>query len=96
MAVKALGSIPRIAYLSNPHYTHEGEGMGSSDDEDNERVHDERATTVAAFKTAPLSVNISGPSGLLKAEIGTFTANVMGGSGTIYYQWYKQYQGSST
>ncbi len=33
---------------------------------------------------------------LLKAEIGTFTANVTGGFGTIYYQWYKQYQGSNT
>ena len=95
MAVKSLESITRIAFLSNAHYSYFTEGiyevMGSSDDEDNERVHDERATTVAAFKTAPLSVNISGPIALLKAETGTYTANVTGGHGGIAYQWYKRF-----
>ncbi|MCH7733404.1 MAG: T9SS type A sorting domain-containing protein [Candidatus Marinimicrobia bacterium] len=43
----------------------------------------------------PLSVTISGPWSLGYKESGTFTANVSGGSGTIYYQWYRQNEGSS-
>ena len=42
-----------------------------------------------------LTVSISGPPSLGYKQSGTFTANVSGGSGTIYYQWYKQYDGSS-
>ncbi|HPC36991.1 MAG TPA: FlgD immunoglobulin-like domain containing protein [Candidatus Marinimicrobia bacterium] len=43
-----------------------------------------------------LYATISGLSYLGYKENGTFTANVSGGSGSISYQWYKKYEGSST
>ncbi|NIR50858.1 S8 family serine peptidase [candidate division KSB1 bacterium] len=43
-----------------------------------------------------LSVTISGPSSVEPDVIETWTANVTGGSGSISYQWYVRYEGSST
>ncbi len=42
-----------------------------------------------------LGVNISGPSLLRFKEMGTYTANVTGGSGQRTYQWYKSTNGTS-
>jgi len=47
------------------------------------------------LEPASLNVSIFGPSFLGYKESGTFTANVSGGSGTIYYQWYRKNEGSS-
>jgi hypothetical protein len=39
--------------------------------------------------TAPLSVNISGPTSLTTIQLGTFTADVMGGLPDYSYEWWK-------
>ncbi|MCH7498159.1 MAG: hypothetical protein IH971_09950 [Candidatus Marinimicrobia bacterium] len=84
----------RIPYLSNPGVQTQGVYIGTAL-KDNARVHDVRASAVAAFMPI-LSVTISGPVALTKGETGTYTANVTGGNGGIAYQWYRRFPPSTT
>lgn len=83
----------RINYWSNPDKTLGGVPMGTVQQEDNARVWDERAATVAAFRTPPptLTVSISGPTSVGSGELGSWSANVSGGSAPYSYTWYKNY-----
>jgi len=94
MAIKGETSIPRIPYLSTPntqgYYNGGYYTIGSIEWEDNTRVHNERAQTVANFRTL-FTVIITGPTRLDPGNVGTFTANPSGGSGsyTNYQWWYR-------
>lgn len=94
MAVVQSG-INRIPYWSNPNKTYGGVAMGTSNWNDNARVWNERAATVANFKSpappAP-TVTISGPSNMFQGTSDTFTANVSGGTPPYNYQWYYRHE----
>jgi hypothetical protein len=80
----------RINYWSNPDKTYGGVAMGTSNWNDNARVWDERASTVAGFRTAilPLTVYISGNDCVQnKGNSVTLTANPGGGDGQYTYYW---------
>lgn len=88
----------RITYFSTPNKTYQGIPIGTATNEDNTRVWNERAATVAAFRnepTPPISVNITGPTLLGWKDDGILTANVSGGTGSYAYQWYYQPSGTS-
>ncbi len=88
------GPTIRIPYWSNPDKTYGGVLMGTTQTHDNVRVWENRASTVAGFKSA-FSVVITGPNTIQPGVQGTWTANASGGSGTITYQWSVKYEGSS-
>lgn len=69
--------------------------MGTATYEDNARVWDDRAATVAAFKTPlgpPPSVTITGNTGMMEGGSEMFTANVSGGTSPFSYQWYVRHE----
>lgn len=79
----------RIPYWSNPDKYYGGVAMGSSSWRDNARVWDERAATVAGFKSNAPDVSISGPSQLQQGQYGTWTASASGGTSSTYsYEWF--------
>lgn len=80
-------SCTRIQYWSNPRITHNGVAMGTTQYEDNARVLDETAGTVAAFRSAFMA-SISGPSRLSVGQQGTWTVSASGGTGSYSYAWY--------
>lgn len=89
----------RINYWSNPGINYSGVPMGTATYEDNARVWDERASTVAAFKTPPPvedppSVYLSGsyPVHLSEYDTHMFTAVASDGTPTLSYQWYFRHQ----
>ena len=79
----------RINYWSNPDKYLGGVAMGTAQYEDNARVWDERAATVAGFKSTGPSVYISGPGHIPSGASATYYANVSGGVSPYDYQWYK-------
>ena len=101
MAVKATGNDSngnprgREMLLSNPSaiFT-EGVPAGTSDKNDVARVHEERISEVAAFKTAPLpafNVAISGPSGV-NCNTQSWFVNITNGESPFAYQWYYRWE----
>ena len=89
------GPCLRLQYWSNPNIYYGGNAMGTTQYEDNARVLDVRASTLEGFREH-FNVSVNGPSQLNFKQWGTFTASTSGGGGTIYYSWYKKYDGSST
>lgn len=98
MAYPPSGSI-RINHFSNPDKTFAGVATGTSTDEDNARVWDNRAGIVANFNppAPPLSVSISGAQNVVTPQSVTYTATASYGA-TPYqsYMWYKKDTGSSS
>ena len=91
-------SANRIPYWSNPEKTYGGVPMGTVQYEDNVRVWEERAATVAAFQTTPpppepLTASVSGKDFMGWKESGTFTCHYDGGSGTPAFRWYRRAAG---
>lgn len=85
----------RINYWSNPNVSLWSIPMGTATYEDNARVWDDRAATVAAFKTPlgpPPSVTITGNTGMMEGGSEMFTANVSGGTSPFSYQWYVRHE----
>ncbi len=76
----------RIPYWSNPDQTYGGVAMGTTSTNDNARKWDERASTVAGFKS-PFTVTITGPSMLEWKDPGTWTANPSVGGFSYSYEW---------
>jgi hypothetical protein len=70
--------------------------MGTVSTNDNVRVWESRAATVAGFKSPPPppSVTITGPTEMTWHQSGTLTANPSGGSGGYTYVW--QYRPGGT
>mgnify|MGYP003632596848 FL=1 len=85
--------VNRLPYWSNPNKYYGGVAMGTASWRDNARVWDERAATVADFKTLPppppaFTVTVSGPYNMFEFTSATFTVNVSGGSSPFSYDWY--------
>lgn len=83
-------NVNRIPYWSSQNNTYGGVAMGTANWNDNVRVWNERAATMAAFRTPPPptpSVFISGPSGMDSGTTDTFTATVFSGTPPFTYQW---------
>jgi hypothetical protein len=85
-------SCPRIQYWSNPTKYYGSYPMGNYDYANVTRVWNIEVSRLASFHPDPpveFSVYISGPSFLDPYQIGTFTANPSGGSGTYTnYRWW--------
>lgn len=80
----------RINYWSSPYNTYGGVPMGTSNYNDNVRVWNTNASTVAGFRAAilPLTVSIGGSTCVAsKGSNVTLTANPTGGTGTYSYSW---------
>ncbi|KAA0225772.1 hypothetical protein EDS67_21190 [candidate division KSB1 bacterium] len=85
MAVPYTG-INRISYWSNPELNYGGVAMGTENSNDNARKWNERASTVAGFKS-PFTVTITGPECLQWKSLSTWTANPSVGGFSYTYEW---------
>ncbi|MGH7596287.1 MAG: M12 family metallo-peptidase [bacterium] len=92
MAVPYSG-INRIPYWSNPNKIYGGVPMGTTCCNDNARKWNERASTVAGFRT-PISVTITGPDVLEPYQTGTWTANP-NPPGSYAFEWRFRLDGGS-
>ncbi|WP_181183921.1 InlB B-repeat-containing protein [Prosthecodimorpha hirschii] len=72
--VNACGSCPRIGRFSNPNLTYNSVATGTAQTHDNARVHNERAATMAAFKTPATTYALS----VSKTGNGTVTSSPSG------------------
>ncbi len=86
-------SVERKPYFSTPSFNIMIDGstypIGSVDDENSSRVHNERANVIANFMDLPLIVDVTGPTFLYFGINGDYTASGEGGSGTyINYKWW--------
>jgi hypothetical protein len=85
MAVPQTG-VNRIPYWSSPNQTYGGVAMGTTSTNDNFRKWNERASTVAWFKS-PMYVTITGPTILEWKHNGTWTANPSVSGVSYAYEW---------
>ena len=87
----ACGSCPRVQYWSNPDITYPATGqvMGTSTYEDNARVLDGTASTIAGFRASANALNaqIDGPVYVNHAGPHTWTVTANGGTGSYTYDW---------
>lgn len=90
----------RINYWSNPDVTFYGPGtsvpMGSVTLEDNARVWEERAPTVANFNPKKPEATISGVDVMEEGTSETWTANVTGAAPPYSYVWKREIGGTTT
>lgn len=89
MGQKTQGATPRIPYLSTPAKTYSGVALGTTQWENNTRMHAENASRVADFRPhyTPLTINMSGPYCVDYGYNATFYANASGGDGSYTYTW---------
>lgn len=82
------GGCTRVQWWSNPYVTYPftGQAMGTTSYENNARVLNTTAATVAAFRS-PYSVSISGPEFVFSEGPNTWTATFTGNPGTHYTEW---------
>lgn len=85
MAVPQTG-VNRIPYWSKPNQTYGGVAMGTTSTNDNFRKWNERASTVAWFKSS-MYVSITGPTILEWKHNGTWTANPSVSGVSYTYEW---------
>jgi peptidyl-Asp metalloendopeptidase len=90
MAYNCAGGCPRLQYWSNPNVLYNGIPMGTAATNNNARVLNETAATVAAFRSKPIT-------GKTPLAFGTLLANGQKSSGTnnwtsTYNATYKRYE----
>lgn len=96
MAYNINGCCSRVEFFSNPDNTYNGDAMGSSGVNNNNRVLNETATTVAEFRPPfPLEVMIQGPSYVRDGNEGEWSADVSGGVSPYNYTWSKRKENTS-
>ncbi len=89
----------RINYWSNPNVTLGGVAMGTTQNEDNARVWNERAQTVADFKDPPnpdfFSVQIMGDFYFGAGNFGQWFGHASEGEPPYSFTWFRSYSSSS-
>ena len=85
----APGAYTRVQHLSNPDVEYQGKATGT-DTRDNARALENSVTTIAAYRSDPLTAFINGPSVLSPGETATWYADATGGTpGVPTYRWYR-------